>query len=319
MIRGIMTTSRTILLLTALVGLVFPAAAHDLHGLGDKSVRLSKDLNVNALQKLAEPLDPDAKYVYSRLLLWNPGQKLKACFYGGSSEEKALVLASVAKLLDGKNVNIAIDFGAAPDFRSCTAPGTRSDIRVSFSGGCCAAYIGRTSHHPDVKDGPSVMLQGIATDYSPDTAQQTTMHEIMHALGFDHEHQSPAAKCEPEFIKDAVLSAYGWTNAEYETNLKQLNQDSHSYTWSSYDPLSIMKYFFKSSFLKNGEASVCYSKENLLPSDRDYEGLRLAYPMGPAVVSPERARGILGDVNGSSAPQAVKDLARELRKLDDGP
>src|SRR5262249_16761423 len=194
----------------------------------------------------------------------------------------------------------------------CSEPGRRSDVRVSFADGCCAAYIGRTSLLPDVRDGPSVFLQGV-THYQNAKAQQLVMHELLHALGLNHAHQSPDSVCEPEFIKEKVLRAYRWTEAEFRTNLKQLDHDSRSYTWSSYDSSSIMKYFFDPDFLKNREQSPCYSAENYLPSDRDYEGLRDAYPKPPRI-TPARSRQILHmDVPG---PQSVKDLVSQLNQLE---
>ena len=78
-----------------------------------------------------------------------------------------------------------------------------------------------------------------------------------------------------------------------------------------------MKYFFPASFLKSGEQSACYSKENLVVSDRDYEGLRKAYPMNPVTtLSRERTRSALGRIDGSGAPKVVVDLAREIVRLN---
>jgi len=289
--------------------------AHDIRGLADPSVKLARELNVRSLHLLADQQpDPDARYVYSRLLLWTPGQALRACFVNGTSAERELVVGIAREMLNGKGVNVSFDFGSGPQYRPCSDSGRRGDVRVSFQDSCCAAYVGRIAHHPQVKDGPSVLLQGVL-NYEPNKRRQIVMHELLHALGFDHEHQSPATNCEQEFDKDRILAAYGWTETEFTTNLKQLEQDTHSYTWSSYDTKSIMKYYFEPAFLKNGQQSPCYSPENYLPSERDYEGLRSAYPQSVGVRA-DRARAVMGNIAASTSPAAVRDLARELQRLE---
>lgn len=291
------------------------SVAHDIRGLANPSVKLAADLNIGSLQKLADKqIDPDARYVYSRLLLWTPGQTLRSCFMNGTDEEREFVVRTADEMLNGKGVNLSFDFSSGPRYRACSEAGRRGDIRVSFQDSCCAAYVGRTAHHPQVKDGPSVFLQDILR-FNADKRRQVVMHELLHALGFDHEHQSPAVNCEQEFDKAKILAAYGWNEADFVTNLKQLERDTHSYTWSSYDTTSIMKYYFDPEFLTKGRQSPCYWPENYLPSERDYEGLRDAYPKA-AVINPNRSRAVMGNIVGSDSPTAVRELARELRSLD---
>jgi hypothetical protein len=303
---------------TGLAGAVLiysTAFGHDLAGLGHKSIELSNNLQLEAIVRFAEGLpDSDERYVYSRLLLWKPGQVLKGCFLDGTEEEKKFVVTAADELLQGKQVNISFDFGSSPGFRSCQEAGRRGDVRITFSQGCCAAYLGRTSHHASVENGASVFLQNVTT-FEDRKALQTAMHELMHTLGLNHEHQSPDITCESEFIKDKVLQDYGWSDAQYQTNLAQLDHDSRSYKWSTYDPDSIMKYFFDPSLLKNGTASVCYSGENYWPSQRDYEGLRDAYPVRASQPSGDRSRSILEGIDSLPVPETIKAQMRELRQI----
>ena len=74
------------------------------------------------------------------------------------------------------------------------------------------------------------------------------------------------------------MARTGWTEDDYRVNLKRLNRDHRSYTWSSYENKSIMKYFFEVDELKKGKQSACYSEENYEPSMRDFEGLRTLIP-----------------------------------------
>src|SRR6266404_4175161 len=102
-----MKSAGLITFLVTLAASISALSAHDIAGLANKSIALSNELNISALTKLGnQQADPGAKYVFSRLLLWSPGQTLKACFYGGTVQEKELIRTSVVKLLDGKGVNI---------------------------------------------------------------------------------------------------------------------------------------------------------------------------------------------------------------------
>lgn len=292
------------------------ASAHDLRGLGDKTSKINTEINHQYLLQLsAQQPDPDARYVYARLLLWKAGQTLKGCFVSGTGQEKDFFVATANDMLKVSLVNLKIDFGAAPEYRACSEPGRRADMRVSFTNGCCSAYVGQNAHHPDAQAEPSIFLQDLLT-YTPPKRRQIAIHEFFHALGLEHEHQSPPSVCEEQFNKATVLARTGWNDTDYRVNLKRLDRDHRSYTWSSYDNTSIMKYFFEVDELKNGKKSDCYSEENYEPSTRDYEGLRDAYPAAPPAVSKERSRAVFSGIEGSQVSPALRQLARELRRME---
>jgi hypothetical protein len=284
-----------------------------LEGLANPSLAIMNKLKVQNLLSDAEKIpDSNARYVYSNILRWTPGQKLKGCFVDGTDAERKYVVETATELLEGKSVNISFDFGSNTAFRSCSDHNELSDVRVSFSDGCCAAHIGRMAHHPDVKDGPTVFIQGVIKLESR-KSRQVIMHELIHTLGFDHEHQSPSIKCESEFNKSAVLKAYHWSEDDFKTNLAQLDKDSHYYKWSTYDSLSIMRYFFKPSFFVKGVSSPCYSAENYVPSTLDYEGLREVYPITGPALSEEATRDVLDGSAGFGVSHDLRALALSLR------
>jgi len=186
-------------------------------------------------------------------------------------------------------------------------------MRFSFAQGCCRAFVGRIAHFPkpEVQNGPSIFLQGVLA-YDARKARQVVIHEVFHAWGLAHEHQSPGSSCATEFDKDKVEEDTGWSDSEYVTNMKRLDRDHRSYKWSSYDNASIMKYFFDEKELRNGKQSVCYSEENYDPSPRDLEGLQDAYPANLPVVSSERSRALISTIPSAAISSAARELATQL-------
>jgi hypothetical protein len=286
--------------------------SHDLSGLGDLSVKLDKTINHALMQHLALREQNEGKrYVLARLLLWPTGRALLSCFMNGSNKEKQLIVETAAELLKDKGANVSFDFGPAPAYRPCPIPPRGADVRISFSDPCCAAFVGTKSLLENVRDGPSVKLKGIL-NYDDAKRRQIVMHELLHVLGFEHEHKSPDIFCEPEFKKDVVMALTGWLDAEYKGNIERLDDNSHSYKWSDYDPASIMTYHLDAKAFKKGKDSVCYAGDNLTPSQMDIAGLRDAYPADPPV-SNVQARDVLGTLTGPNLPSVLIELAREIR------
>jgi hypothetical protein len=113
----------------------------------------------------------------------------------------------------------------------------------------------------------------------------TILHEFLHALGCIHEHQNPEGGI--KWIKCKVYEwgrgNQGWdpketcSNIIYKYSRDQLNA-------SSYDPESIMLYYFPSVLTEN-DIEV---KKNLVLSDTDIEWLRRIYPGGTGLTDEHR-------------------------------
>ena len=232
--------------------------AHNVWGVGNPKMPAEAQINEADLAKAYDNVvDPDLRYVYERALTWTPGTTLKGCFFGGSEAQRSRVIQAASELLRNTGVNIVIDFGDTENVNQCMADGSGyypEDIRVSLQDGCCSAYIGTSAHSKrqwsdgsSIAKGPSVFLQN--SNNSP-----TIKHELIHALGFHHEHQKPTSPC--KFDYDAIAKAYGWSKSDVQTNFDKLEDKSRKYVYSkAFDPDSIMKYHFESDLLIGGTNS----------------------------------------------------------------
>jgi hypothetical protein len=287
------------------------AEAHDVWAVGNPKLQKDAQVNVEDLKKLIAlqgGADRDAKrYVLERSTLWMPGQKLRGCFVGGDSTQRAAVLAAVHNLLDGRGINITIDFANAADTECQAGPDGLypEEMRVSLEDGCCSAYVGRTSLNPLVAVGPNIFLQGSPPD-------STIKHEFIHALGFHHEHQKPNNPC--KFNYEAIERAYGWSEQMVKQNFDQLDGNSTKFVWSNdFDQDSIMKYWFAPEFLVDGTASPCYSTQATTLSDEDWLGLKTAYPMTFDLAAHRAKLSKKGSVDlGPDPPKALTELLNSL-------
>jgi hypothetical protein len=114
------------------------------------------------------------------------------------------------------------------------------------------------------------------------------LHEFGHALGFIHEHQSPAAGI--LWDKEKVYSFFEkepnkWSRTEVDVNIFH-KYSKTSTNYSVYDPKSIMHYEIPAELTTNGVGIKGHS--SFSETDRKYAGMLYPFP-----VSPVNATGIL--------------------------
>lgn len=272
--------------------------------------------------------------VIRRSLLWRNGQTLVVCFLDGTNiaRQRIIEVASEWPIY----VNLKLDFGAVEAPRTCS--GTNSeDIKVGFKDdardGGYWSLVGTQSRQL----AHSLNLEGFGEDALPPivldpadparTAEsffhRIVLHEFGHALGFEHEHQSPEAHCDDQIDWPAayrVFARIGWTEADVNLNLRQITApDTEA---ARYDKKSVMHYRLPPEILRGGEASVCFAKETYVLSDGDQGFAKIVYPIPEpppvAVASAETttpARRATRGVRSAAAPGSSAELTESRDQL----
>jgi hypothetical protein len=256
--------------------------------------RLKRDKTLDALKRNPTPIDVSPFLVVVEDKKWKPGGTVTVAFKGGDAElhEK---IAGVATEWS-PHANIKFDFGRDPatgKYRSWRRSDKtyKADIRIAFRDpeGGYWSLLGTESRDPEVAPpgDASMNLEDFDKELPADW-RGTVRHEFGHALGLEHEHQSPAGGCDDEyrwkddpgykptrnendeFIVDSkgrypgLYRSLGgppneWTKKDVDAQMRQLTNSS-AYKFGPFDKNSIMKYAFDAWMFKKGKASPCYSE-----------------------------------------------------------
>lgn len=184
-------------------------------------------------------------------------------------------------------VNLDIDFVDDP---------RQANVRISFDpNGGAWSLVG--TDHLNQKSGATMNLGWF------DVA--TTIHEFGHMLGMIHEHQNPKGekiKWNDSKVFEWAKSTQGWSEKTAEQNIiNHYNIDTIN--GSSFDPESIMLYFFPASLTTNGVGT----HQNMRLSGLDVMWIHSMYPSEHKITPQEFYQQIYGESIQSSIEKSRQE------------
>lgn len=305
--------------------------------------RRSEAMAAAARVGLSERLLHGLQSVFTLTSRWKPGDTLNVAFRGGSPAVRRRIAAAARAWTDTANLHLNFwTDGAQRIYRewSTTDKEYTAHIRIAFLTGEEGGYwshVGKDAIDSSVArpSEPSMNYEGFDRKL-PSNYVAVVLHEFGHALGFQHEHQSPRAKCAGElrwdddpgyvpttgywgdYIQDdegrlpgvyTVLTGppNKWDSATVYHNLRRL-PFSESLEASAFDSSSIMMYHFPGWMFKKLPVLTCKVTERSILSSQDLRAAATYYSRNPsvAVAAQEDAEEAARETLDSILPAAPK-------------
>lgn len=270
-----------ILVLLWAAGVAVPTFAHDLRGIREQNEHLSEsekrslreakaDRDALATMLTSGQKSPALETVFRRSAAWKLGSTVTVCFMDG--DDRARI--NVARVANewAQHANLRFDFGSG-NVRSCdvNAP---SKIRVTFRTDGYWSYVGTDAVTID-KHRPTIGLSSLDRMSGEDpNFRFYVLHEFGHAIGLEHEHQSPRVSCNINLR--VVQATYNWSEEQAKRNISQI-KNSSAYYVSSYDPESVMHYALPKAFFGD-QSLACVTRQPARLSRQDIAGISEIYP-----------------------------------------
>ena len=247
MIRSLLGMAAATTMLCA--GLSIPASADDAKRVFRDGLPAKYAKRVEAFRSGFLALDNSdaAKGVYDTAEMWGPEiTKLRVCFFEGSKETRAAI-AKIATEWADKEMGVTLDFGKMSNPRMCDANSNRPNhIRVGFRqpgywstvGQGSVIYAKPEEQSMNFEDFDKIPADQLATVYDG-YAKGTIVHEFGHAMGFQHEHQSPAGNCDAEYDWSHIYEYMAgppnnWPKEQVDYNMRMATQPTLMMT--NFDP-----------------------------------------------------------------------------------
>ncbi|MEA2874589.1 MAG: hypothetical protein QOH67_4808 [Hyphomicrobiales bacterium] len=199
---------------------------------------------------------------------WPDFHQLTVCFFDGPPQAQKNVMSVYSEILSHTTLS-AMNVGKCD-------PKKKTNIRVSFATGeGYWSFVGLESQTVPQTE-PTMGLDGLGLDGAlPEASMGVIRHEVLHSVGFEHEHQRPDVNCKFKSVKE-LAKLMGWSEADVKTNFDRM-KPSPSLLLTKFDRDSEMLYQLDGRFFTDAKSPCMISDANNKLSPTDITTLKLLY------------------------------------------